>query len=217
MITGCSTINKLDEYDLTDTKIALDMKAPPEPTVDVDYHFGYHEPGNEILTIIELGANLIKADEARKAEEKLYSALDGLYLPEFIAELTYDRMVKTLDAFAVDKVRDADVILEVDIEEYGIETWSSNGHVAMVVRMQVRLWHKYNKEIVWQRSVEVTEELTPGYFGFDNIIGNAVTIASLGNLTEQQLGDGFEKLTIEIMKKTIGVLQDDIREARYRK
>ncbi|MBI9105628.1 MAG: hypothetical protein JEZ04_02725 [Spirochaetales bacterium] len=216
LFAGCSTINRLDEWDLTDSRIALDMKAPPEPTVNVDYHLGYYGEGSELLAIIEFGTNLLKADEARKAEEKLYSALAGLYLPEFVAELTYDRMIKTLNAYAVDKVRDSDVILEVDIEEYGIQSWSSSGYVELVINMEVRLWHRVDREIIWQRHVGVSQELTPGFFGFDNIIGNAVTIASLGNLTEEELSDGFQKLTIEIMKETIGILQDDLREARYR-
>jgi hypothetical protein len=216
IFSSCTTINRFEEYDLTDSKVALDLKAPPEPTVSIDYHVNNHEKGNELFAIIEVGANLLKADEARKAEKKLYAALEGLYLPEFIAELTYDRMLHTLEAYPVDKIRNADVILEVDIEEYGLQSWSSNGHVAMVIQMQTRLFHREDKQIVWQRSVSVSEELTPGLFGFDSLIGNAVTIAGLGSLTEEQLTDGFKKLTIEIMKETIGVLQDDLREARYR-
>lgn len=215
-ISGCSTINRLDEWDLTDSEIVLDMKAPPEPTVNIDFNMGHYDQGEEIFAFIQLGTNILKADGARRAEEKLYSALDGMYLPEFIAELTYDRLIYTLDASAVEKIRDADVILEVDIEEYGIESWSGNGHLAMIIEMQVRLFHKDDREIIWQRCVSVEEEITPGVFGFHDILGNAVTIAGLDSLTEEQLSEGFHKLTIEIMKEAIGLLQEDLRVARRR-
>ena len=219
ILSSCSTINRLDEYDLTDSRISLDLKAPPEPTVDVDYHHDYYGEGNpnaEMLNIIQLGANLIKAGEAENAEKKLYKALDGLYIPEFIAELTFDRLVNTLDAVAVEKISDSDVVLEIDIHEYGIETWSGGGHVTMIIQMEARLFHKPSRQVVWQRWVEASEELSPGVFGANNILGNVVTIASLSSLTEEQLSEGFKELTIEIMKDTIGLLQDDLREARRR-
>jgi hypothetical protein len=110
----------------------------------------------------------------------------------------------------------ADVILEIDMEEYGIQTWSSSGYVSMMIEMTARLYHSGSREVIWQRRVSVEEEITPAMFGLDHLVGNFVTIESLSSLEEEQLSRGFKKLMIEIAEETIGVLQDDLREARRR-
>ena len=214
LAAGCSTINNLDQYSLTDKAIALEMSSPAGPSVSVDYHPVDFED-DQIFAFVQLGANLIKADEAGKAEEKLRSALEGMYLPEYIAELTFDRLVKDVDGLMVERSSEADIIFDVEIEDYGIESYSYGGGVYMVVEMTVRLYDIASGKIIWQRYVSVKEEAVPGFFGFDDVIGNAVSIAALGSLEEEQLAEGFQKLTGVIMKKTIKLLHDDIREARY--
>ena len=214
-LTGCTTINKLESYDLSGSSIALDLQAPTGPVVNVDYHLSGHDDP-PLLAAVKMGTNLIKAGEAKKTEEKLYAALKGLYLPEFVAELTFDRTVKTLEAEMIGKKSGADVIQEIDIEEYGIQTWSSSGYVSMMIEMTARLYHTGSREVIWQRRVSADDEITPAMFGFDHLVGNFVTIASLSSLEEDQLSKGFKKLMIEIAGKTIGVLQDDLREARRR-
>ena len=221
VMTGCSTINRFDEYDLTGTDIALDLRSAPEPSVNVDYSYGYDyydedDPNADVLNAVQFSTDLIKATEAAKLEDKLYNALENLYLPEFIAELTFDRLVNTLEANAVDRISDSDVILEIDVYQYGVETWSNAGDVRMVIRMEARLFHKYDREIVWQRFVEASENVSGGYFGFDNILGNVFTIQSLAGLSERELEEGFKRLTVEVMEETIGLLQEDLRAARRR-
>lgn len=213
--SGCSTINHLEEYDIRGSDIAMDMMIPPQPTVNVDYgnvNFG----SDPLLAMVQLGTNIVKAGEAEKAEAKLRSALDGLYIPEYAAELTFDRIVKMLDSKMIYDLDKADLILEIDIEEYGIEAYSFTGDVSMVFSMTARFYHPADNRVIWQRRSKVERQVTPGFFAFDEFVGNVVSIASLANLKEDQLAKGFQALTHEIMEETINDLRKDLRKARLR-
>ena len=213
LISGCSTINHLEQYDIRGSYIAMDMMIPPEPTVYVDYapvDFG----GDKLMAAVQLGTNLIKAEGADNAEEKLRRALDGLYIPEYAAELTFDQIVKTLDGTMVDDFYEADLILEIDIEKFGIEAYSFGGEVSMVFAMTAGLYHRGDRDIIWRRYIKVEREASPAFFGIDEIAGNVVTIAVLNNLSEEQLAEGFQKLTRDVMKETVNYLRDDLRKAR---
>ena len=194
----------------------MDMLPAPEPSVNVDYgsvNFGE----DQLAAVVQLGANLIKAGEAEKAEQKLKRALNGLYIPEYAAELTFDRIVDTLDGTMVDNFSNADIILEIDIDEYGLESYSFDGKVSMFFSMTARFIDNRDYETIWQRRINVNRELTPGFFGFDNMVGTVVSIASLSNLEEDQLAEGFQAMTHEIMRETISLLKKDLRKARNKK
>ena len=213
--SSCSTINHLKDYDIRGSRIAMDMMIPPQPTVRVDYgNVNFNE--DQLLALVQLGTNIIKAGEAEKAEAKLRSALDGLYIPEYAAELTFDRIVKMLDGTMVDDIDKSNLILEIDIQEYGIEAHSFTGDVSMVFAMTSRFYHPADNKVIWQRRTSVTRQITPGFFAFDELIGNVVSIASLSNLKEEQLAEGFQALTHEIMEETINDLRKDLRKSRNR-
>jgi len=212
VFAGCSTVNRLNEYDIYGASIAMDMMIPPEPSVDVDYgnvDFG----GDKLLAAVQLGTNLIKAGQADNAEKKLKRALEGLYIPEYAAELTFDRIVKMLDGKMLSNMKGADLILEIDIDKYGLEAYSFGGNVSMVFSMTARFYHGYDNTLIWQRHVSVKKEITPAIFGFDQVIGNVVSIASLGSLSEEQLAEGFQRMTHEIMQETVNYLKEDLRKA----
>ena len=213
VLTGCSTVNELEHYDLYGSRFAMDMAVPPRPVVNVDYEnvdFG----GDPLLAVFQLGTNLVKASEAEKAEDKLYSALEGLYIPEYAAELTFDRIVKTYDGTMVQNPSDADIILEIEIEEYGLEASSWGGNVSMIFEMKAGFYHPGNNETIWQRRVSVNKDLTPGIFGFDHMVGSVVSISALNKLDEKQLAEGFQTITYDVMEETVKKLRKDIRKSR---
>lgn len=213
MLSGCSTVNNLDEYDIYGKKIAMDMYPAPAPEVNVDYG-NVDFAGDQLAAVVQLGTNLIKAGEAEKAEQKMKRALDGLYIPEYAAELTFDRIVKSLDGTMVDNFSTADIVLEIDVEEYGLESYSFNGEVSMFFTMTARFIDNKQYETIWQRRINVEQELSPGFFGFDSMVGNVVSIASLSSLEEDELAEGFMAMTHEIMRETINLLKKDLRKAR---
>ncbi len=212
LATACSTVNNLAYYDLTDSYIALDMTDPPEPSFIVGYS-GNYDPNNQFVNIVQLGVNLIKAGEAEIAREKMGEALRYVDIPGMISESLLDDIADTLDARAVRHKRDADVLLEVDILEYGIEATSGSGNVEMFMKLNACLFHRSENEIVWQRRVSVSEEITPGLFGFNEVLGSAATIAGLNSLSEEELAEGFERMAREITRETVRKLQKDLREA----
>ena len=214
-LSGCSTINQLEDYNLYGSRIAMDMAVPPRPVVNVDYD-NVDFTDNPIIAVVQLGANIVKAGEAEKAERKLYSALQGLYIPEYAAELTFDRIVKSLDATMVQNMRDANLILEIEIEEYGLEASSWGGNVSMIFKMKAGFYHPADNETIWQRRISVERDLTPGIFGFDHLIGNVVSISALSQLEEEELAEGFKAITYDVMEEAVDKLRKDIRKSRNR-
>ncbi len=213
LTAACTTVNDLASYDLADSRIAIDMLEPPPPTVDVDYQMNF-DKDNQFAAIVQLGANLVKAGEAEIARGKLERALSGTDIPWLISEQLLESVADTLEARIVDRKRDADLILELEILEYGIEARSSTGGVEMVMSLMASLFHAGAGETIWQRRISVSEEITPGLFGFNDVLGNAATIAGLNSLSEEQLAEGFERMAEEVAAKTVRKLQEDLREAR---
>lgn len=212
LVSGCSTVNRLNEYDVYGRTIFMDMYPAPEPEVNVDYgsvDFG----GDQLAAVFQLGTNLIKAGEAEKAEQKLKDALDGLYIPEYAAELTYDRIVKTLDGTMANELSDAEIILEIEIEEYGLESYSYSGDVSMFFTMNARFIKRDDFQVIWQRNINVERAVSPGIFGFDSLTGTVVSIAALSSLEKEELSEGFQAMTHEIMRETIARLKKDLRKA----
>ncbi|MBN2050437.1 MAG: hypothetical protein JW760_08350 [Spirochaetales bacterium] len=210
---SCATVNNLAYYDLTGATMALDMLTPPEPTVDVDYSMPSY--GDDyVMAFLQISANLVKAGGAEIARGKLVQALSRTDIPGMISYRLLKDTAQTLDTYIVDRTREADVILELEIVDYGIEASSGNGEVTMGIKINACLFHQGDKDIIWQRRISVSEEITPGFFGYNEILGNVVTIGSLSTLSEEQLAEGFERMAFEITGKTVRKLQEDLREAR---
>lgn len=212
-LSACSTINNLSEYNLRDKNIALEMRTPPDPVVDVSYSMHF-DKNNQFESIIRIGTNLIKAGEAEAARGKLLRALYYTDIPGIMSERILSEVAYTLDAWVTDSRRDADVILELDIVEYGINAGSSSGSVELFIRIEACLYHRAYNEIIWRRRISVQESVSPGFFGFNDIAGNAITISNLMALTEEQLTAGFERMAREISRETARKLQRDLRKAR---
>jgi hypothetical protein len=206
---SCTTVNNLFEYNTTNSDIVLQYTIPPAPGVDANYNVNI-DPQNPIMTIVSVGSNLVKASEVKKAEVRLYEALETADIPKTVIAKTFVYCTHALNAQIVDDINYADFSFHIDITNYGINAESYSGSVSLNISLDVRMYHEPSREIVWRRVLSVSEPVGLDFPGVDNNVSNVVTIAVLSTLSTEELARGFELLSHKAASKVAQVLQSDL-------
>jgi hypothetical protein len=80
LLGSWSTINRLDRYRTEDETLTVNMRIPPNATVDIDSSV-WIESRNPIGTAIRVGTTMLKASEAAEGEETMHAALSSVDVP----------------------------------------------------------------------------------------------------------------------------------------
>lgn len=199
LISSCATVNELQQFDFRGRSLGLVAVAAPAPTVRTRYDVNV-DLNRPVETFINVGTNLAKANEAADAEKKLRAALSNVNIPQLIADAVYRDAVSTLGTRATTGgtvPSDGDVVLRIETRHYGIEA-SSYGEVSFVISVDARLYTSAQSpnhgRLLWERSIERRDRLSPSVFGLGGAVGNVVTISVLDTLTDQQIVDGLNRL-----------------------
>jgi len=211
---ACTTVNKFDSYRVEGTTVAVSMRKPPSPTLDVSYNVTI-DLDNPVLTAISVGTNVAKANEAAKIEPIMREALSTVDVPEIVLREAYSACLSALDAYDETRKFDADYLLDLDIRQYGIDANSPNGAVALSVRLTARLFHNASGELVWRRDFSERKEASPVMFGVGDIVGTIMSAASLASLSDQDLAKGFEQLAEDTARSIARTLEGDLYRARF--
>ena len=204
---SCATINKLDKYSLEGSSVLLQISPQPQPTVSVNYKSPESE-SNNLIKMVSIGVNIVKAGEAEIAENKLERVLRDENVPEKIAVRAFSDILTTLDCRETTRRSSADLILKFEVEDYGIKAYSS-ASLYFFIELEASLYHIGNREIIWQNNVKVKEDISCGFFGLDNLLDSVITVAALSSLSADDLSIGFNKLTREAAFKIADEFADD--------
>lgn len=238
-LSSCATVNQLRDRDFSGKPISLDLVPPPSAEINVGYevHVDMNRP---VLTFINVGTNLAKANQAAQARERLERALSTVNIPEIFAGDVYSETLGTLGAVAaspipgtVDTAKGgassgtgsaagagsapspgSDYILRIEIFRYGIDATRS-GDVSFVVASEARLYDERSRELVWGRRFERREAVSPDTFGLGGSVANIVTTSVLADLTEQQMTDGLSSLARSAAHDVSARFSRDLYRARY--
>lgn len=215
LLASCTTVNHLERYKFDGATLAADMRLPPEPKLDVHYHV-YINSHNPIGTALSIGTNFAKASSAGEAEQKMQQALKAVDVPVIILKETFFGCATALDAKLVDSKRDADFLLDLEINEYGVDANSPGGGVRMQISITARIYDNHRNELAWRRRINRSESANPDMFGLGGTIGNVMTASALANLSEAQLEKGFRSLAEQTARTVARRLEDDLYSVRYR-
>ncbi len=212
---GCTTVNKFDEYRVEGATVAVTMRKPPLPTLDVGYNLTL-DPKDQLRTALSIGTTLIKAYEASKIEPLMNEALTTVDVPTIVQREAYTACLAALDAISDGSRFGADYLLDLDIREYGIDADSPWGAVSLNIRLTAQLFHNSSGELVWRRDFSIKKRASTDMFGaLGEAAGNIVSAAALSNLSEQDLAAGFEQLALNAARSIASTLEDDLYEARF--
>jgi hypothetical protein len=214
LAVGCTSTNHLDRYRFSGAPMAADLRTPPQPTIDVHYRV-IVSANDPVGTVLSIGTSYGKAQEAAKAEEKMREALASVDLPGIILRGASSACADTLRARLVEHQSDADYLLDLEIERYGLHAGSSGGSVSMRINLNTRLHSLRDGELVWRRDLHLDRPLSPGLFG-DGVVGNIVSAGVLASLTTEQLATGFRRLAEDTAVWVGRTLEDDYLAVRGR-
>ncbi|HUI72553.1 MAG TPA: hypothetical protein VL354_18680, partial [Spirochaetia bacterium] len=214
VLVSCTTINRLGEFEMQGHTMAVDMRLPPEPEMDVHYHI-HLDPSDLIGSAINVGSNMAKAANADRVEALMRQALDVVDVPGMVRDESYSTCLSVLETQQEDDPNNADYLLDFDIHKWGVHASSWTSEVSLRMKLTAYLYQKAEKTIVWRRDIEVERPATAAMFGLPSTIGNFVTSAALASLSEEDLQNGFDQLARDTALAVSRTLQNDLYDARY--
>jgi hypothetical protein len=223
LMSSCMTINRLDKYSFESARLAVEMRTPPEPRLNVDYNVSM-DSHSAVISALSVMSNLAKANQADRARDVMRAALLDVDVPEIITTESFAACSASLGAEQVSSKRNADYVLSISMEEWGIDARSPFSAVSLRIRLVASLYpvpgsvsapRGPHDEIAWRREVSVDQPADPEMFGIGNIIGNMVTATVLYNMTEDDLARGFKELASRTAKRVALQLERDLDRARF--
>ncbi len=215
LLSSCQTINRLDRYRIEGSTLAADMREPPRAELGIDYSV-HIDAKNPIGTALSVGTSLLKASEAEKAEANMREALDSVDVPAIVLRETAKSAARALNADLVERSDRPDLLLDLDIREYGIEAPSWGSAVSLHMRIVATLYHTKSRDTIWRRAITVDDPASPQMFGVNNVVGDIVTAGVLSSLTVEELEEGFRTLALESARSLGRRLEKDFYRAVYR-
>lgn len=214
LLASCMTVNRLDWYDIQGARLAVEMRTPPAPQLDVDYNVTL-DGRNPIYSALSVMTNLAKDNQAERASAAMRGALYNVDVPEIIRSESFLSCASALGAEPVYARRAADYILALDIHDWGIEARSAGSPVTLHIRLSASLYRSFTDEMVWRRDISVSQSASPAMFGMGQIVDTMVTTTALSNMTEQELASGFRELALQSARKVARALERDLDASRY--
>ena len=207
-------MNRLGEFDLQGKTMAVEMRIPPEPEMNVHYNLKV-DFSNLFETAINVGSTLAENANAQRVELLMRQALDAVDVPGTVREQSYATCLTVLDAQREDDPANAEYLLSFDIHKYGIKAGSWSSAVKLRVKLTVSLYHMGESAVVWRRDIDVDRQATPAMFGLEATLGNVVTTFALASLSEEDLQNGFDALAQDTALTVARTLQSDLYDARF--
>lgn len=220
LLAGCMTVNHLGRYDFEGSRLAVDMRTPPEPRLRIDYDITL-DSHNAVYSALSVMTNLAKANQAAQVRDTMRAALMEVDVPEIVRTQTFSACAQSLGARQAGSRRDSDYVLSIRIDEWGIEARSAVSAVSLRMKLVATLYpaaagrSPTEEEMAWRREVTVDEPADPEMFGIGSIIGNMVTATVLSNMTEEDLVRGFRELGSLTARRVALILERDLDRARF--
>ncbi len=213
-LASCATVNRLGEFDIQGRTLAVEMRLPPEPEMDVFYSVRL-DFSNPIGTAINVGSTIAKAANAQRVDELMREALQVVDVPGIVRDESYETCLTVLGAQREDDPGSAEYLLDFDIHRSGVHAGSWNSAVSLRINLTASLYSTAEKIVVWRRDINVERMATPAMFGLDSTIGNFVSTAALASLEEEDLQNGFDELARDTALSVARFLQSDLFDSRY--
>jgi hypothetical protein len=212
---SCTSVNHLDRYQFDGRSLAANMRLPPEPKLDV-FYFVHANPKLPFAAVLNIGTNFAKAASAEEAEGKMRRALVSVNVPVIVLKETFYGSSTALATRMTDSPQEADYLLDLEINEYGIHADSPNGSVKLRIKTTARIYDQRSRDLVWRRTMTQSSDASPQMFGLGPTIGNVLAATALADMSEEELETGFTNLAKESAREMSRRLEKDLYEVRYR-
>ncbi|MGE0556449.1 MAG: hypothetical protein AB7R55_23735 [Gemmatimonadales bacterium] len=209
---GCGSVNRLGEYDFRSLDLALATTFPPNPEVLSGPYFPGH-PKDPIHAIIRAGSRIAREIEAQRVRPRLDSAAAMVDVVGEVTDRVGRRASRYLGARLVPDEDRADVILAVDIRDYGIDAEDWEAAVHFFVDAEVWLLDASDRRPIWKTRVRAKDPISPAIFG-RSAVRDVVTAATLSSLSVEEIARSLDQLAFYTSEKVTDRLRSALHDAR---
>jgi hypothetical protein len=212
-LAGCAGRNRLGDYDFRNLTLAVEPTLPPYPEVLTGPYFPGH-PKDPIHVIVRAGTRIAKEAEARRLRARLDTAAADVDVAGRVADRIGGRAARYLGARLVDRPEAADLILEVEIRDYGIDAEDWDAAARFFVDAEAWLIDGDDRRTIWKTRVREREPITPAILGAHTAVRDVVTAAAFASLSVDDIARALAQLSHFAADRVTDRLRADLREVR---
>lgn len=205
--SGCGGGHHLAEYPFASRTLAVVYLAPPAPELLTSY-YDLRTSQNPLEAVVRAGADVAREREGRRASARLDSATSRIDIPAVLAKRTLERASRYLGTRPVSDQNQADYLMEVRMERFGINAKADEAAYLFTFAEAVLLDRRTGREI-WNINVHGRDRLTPYVESSSPIPGSVITASTLGSVTVAD----FQGALNQLMDYSSNLITNELRSA----
>jgi hypothetical protein len=195
VLGGCSSKQRLGQYQFPNRTLAVATVAPSHPDVFTSLNFDV-DTSEPIRTILSVGGSVARQVAVEGARSRLDSAAAAVGVGDRMGERILAGASRHMRTIPVADGRTADYEIEVRVQRYGLiaSSWSSQAYF----RIHADLWllDGATGRRIWRSRVRATDPISPAIFGSEaRVVGGVVTAISIANLSSAEMQRVLEGLS----------------------
>lgn len=206
-LPACGGGHHLAEYPFASRTLAVVYIAPPSPELLTSY-YDLGNSQNPIQAVVRAGADVAREREGRRAYARLDSAAARIDIPAVLAQRTLERASRYLGTRPVTDESQADYLLEVRMERFGINAKADEAAYLFTFAEAVLLDRRTGREI-WNVKIHGRDRLTPYVQSSSPIPGSVITASTLGSVSVAD----FQGALNQLMDSASNLITNELRSA----
>jgi hypothetical protein len=204
-LAACGGGHHLAEYPFTNRTLAVVYVAPPAPELLTGY-YDLSNSQNPLEAVVRGAADVAREREGRRAKARLDSAAARIDFPTVLAQRTIQRASRYLGTRAVTDENQADYLMEVRLERFGINAKEDEATYLFTFAEAVLIDRRTGREI-WNVNVHGRDRLTPYVQASSPIPGSVISAGTLGSVRVPD----FQNALNELMDYSSTLITNELR------
>lgn len=205
-LLGACGKHYLRDYQFSDKTIGLVFIDPPEPEL-LEGWYNLDAGKTVVQTVVGVGATIAKEVEARRAAVRFDSAARRVDVAGLLAQRTLERSSRYLGTRPVATPDNADFLLEIRMESFGVDA-RSNRAAYVFARAEAVLIDRRTGREIWSEDVRGSDRMTPYIIGTPNAPSAIFTAATLHTVSVAD----FERALNGLVQYTSDLITDELRD-----
>lgn len=211
-LAACGGGHHLAEYPFASRTLAVVYIAPPPPVLLTSY-YDLSNSQNAVVAVVRAGADVAREREGRRANARLDSASARIDIPAVLAQRTLERVSRYLGTRPVTDETQADYLMEVRMERFGINAKADEAAYLFTYAEAVLLDRRTGREI-WNVNIHGRDRLTPYVQSSSPIPGSVITASTLGSVSVTDFQGALNQLMDYSSNLITNELRSALRDAR---
>jgi len=215
-IGGCAHTNELMNYDLKGKKAHFEERVLSQArTIQVEMNETKSDSKDKAVSILEAVVSVSSAALSAEKISDLKESIDTYELIFSVAEGIKETMETYIDLVAVDDKRDADFIIETELERCVLNVAKDNVHVT--VQANTKIIDRATGKIVWENWESDTVPVGRSASNVKVKKGtesNILTALQLASLSKEEINACVGEAAIDVGREMGETFREDLAESK---